>query len=119
MQMAITGGMVDKTKNPVQVGIKKGSKKCFGCNTTPINRMCFYRNWKDESRSMYAFRVFQKIHLLPTCKKPDFAYEEKEEFKQKYCDELGVSYQELFPRASGRRGGKRGGRKVKVYKVLS
>jgi hypothetical protein len=114
--MSVTGGMVDKTKNVYDSRIKKSSKKCFGCNLREINKTCSYRNWRQEGRSGYAFRVFQKIHLLPTCSRPDFKYKEREEYKQKYCDELGVTYQELFPRTSS--GGGRGGRAKKVYKML-
>lgn len=117
--MAVTGGMVDKTKNVYDTEIKKSSKKCFGCKMNPINRTCTYRNWTKEGRSRYAFRVFRKIHLLPTCSRPHFAYTEREEFKQKYCDELGVTYDELFPNHGGGRGGGGGGRAKKVYKFLT
>lgn len=115
--MAVDGGMIDKTKNVYDTEIKKSSKKCFGCNMNPINKTCSYRNWRDEGRSAYAFRVFRKVHLLPTCSRPNFAYDEREEFKEAYCKELGVTYQELFP-SSGGRGGGGGGRAPKVYKML-
>jgi hypothetical protein len=118
MQMRnIVTGMVDKTKNKVVTEIKKSTQKCFGCNHRPINKTCYYRNWQHEGRSAFAFRVFRKVHLLPTCKKPDFAYPEKEEYKEAYCKELGVTYSELFP--SNRGGGKGGGRAKKVYKMLT
>ncbi len=117
--MSDSRGTVSKEKNAYDTEIKKGSKKCFGCHSTPINRTCFYRNWRQEGRSAYAFRVFRKVHLLPTCSKPNFKYEEREEMKQAYCDELGVTYQELFPRDYNSRGGGGGGAKKKVYKMLT
>jgi len=117
--MSKTGGMVDKTVVVLDTEIKRSTKKCFGCNMNHINRWCFYRNWKDEGRSGYAFRVFQKIHLLPTCSRPYFDYDEREEYKEKYCKELGVTYEELFPTRDSRRGGGGGGRAKKVFKMLT
>ena len=111
-------GSVSFERNAYDTEIKRSSRKCFGCNATPINRTCYYRRWRHEGRSAYAFRVFRKIHLLPTCGRPNFKYEEREEFKQAYCDLLGVTYQELFPReASSRKGGGKGGKK-KVFRML-
>jgi hypothetical protein len=116
--MSNAGGMVDKTKNVYDSEIKKSSKKCFGCKMNHINRWCVYRNWRDEGRSGYAFRVFQKIHLLPTCSRPHFDYDEREEYKEAYCKELGTTYEELFPNSGSRRGGGGGGAKKKVFKML-
>jgi hypothetical protein len=117
--MSNTSGIVDKTKNVYDSTIKKSSKKCFGCNLNPVNRWCSYRNWRHEGKSGYSFRAFQKIHLLPTCSRPDFKYAEREEFKQAYCDTLGVTYQDLFPNHGKLRGGGRGGRAKKKMKLLT
>ena len=108
---------VDRTLNPVTHFIGKNSRKCFGCNLNPINRFCVYRWWKEEGRQGYAFRVFRKVHLLPSCRRANFEYPERDEFKKKYCETLGCTPAELGL-GSGPGSGKGGGRPKKKRRML-
>jgi len=107
---------VDRTLNPV---IKsKSRKRCFGCNLKAINQWCSYRWWPEERRAGFSFRVARKIHLLPTCKRENFEYKEKEEFVNSYCQTLGMDPKEILGAGCSKKGGKSGGRKKKEYVIL-
>jgi hypothetical protein len=101
---------VDRTMNPRGENAGSGKRKCWGCNLRDISQMCSYRWWPDERRPAYRFRIFRKIHLLPTCRRENFEYPEREAFVKKYCDTLGIDYTEIVNQGGGRGGGKRGGR---------
>jgi hypothetical protein len=96
------------TLNPKFDGIGSGRRKCWGCNLKEINQWCMYRWWPSESRSAFAFRVFRKIQHLPTCRRDNWDYSERNEFVKKYCEEAGIDYSTHI-RTVGK-GGKRGGR---------
>ncbi len=82
--------------NPHHVAMKNGKRKCFGCNLHEVSNYCIHRWWPIERRKGYSFRMFfGKPHLLPTCKRATFDYKEQEEYKQKYCNILGVDPTEL------------------------
>lgn len=93
--------------NPHHEAMKNGKRKCFGCRSKDIDHWCVHRWWPQERRAGYAFRMFHgKPHLLPTCKRGSFDYEEQEEYKKKYCDALGISHSELSNGGGGGRGGR-------------
>jgi hypothetical protein len=75
--------------------------KCYGCHLRPVSEWCSYRWWPTEGRKGYAFRMFRKIHLLPTCKKPDFDYKERDEYRSKYYEAMGIIVEEK-PKGTGR-----------------
>jgi len=98
---------VDRTMNPVNEEAGSGKRKCWGCNIKETNQWCVYRWWPEERRPGYRFRLFRKIHLLPTCRRDNFEYAERDKFVKKYCETLGIDYSELV-NPEGRRG--KGGR---------
>jgi hypothetical protein len=52
--------------------------------------------------------VFRKIQLLPTCRRENWDYPERNEFVKKYCEEAGIDDTPHIK--TGRRGGGKGGR---------
>ena len=94
------------TMNPKFESVGSGRRKCWGCNSRSIGQWCVYRWWADERRPSYRFRVFRKVHLLPTCRRDNWDYPERNEFVKKYCEEAGIDYTSHI--SSGRKGG--GGR---------
>jgi hypothetical protein len=99
---------IQRTMNPKFDSVGKGSRKCWGCNTKEISQWCPYRWWPDERRPGYRFRVFRKIHLLPTCRRDNWTYPERDKFVVKYCEEAGIDYSEIVGQRKGGGGG--GGR---------
>ncbi len=101
------------TLNPKDTGMKMGSgrRKCWGCNIKEINQWCVFRWWPQEMKPNYRFRAFRKVHLLPTCRRENWDYPERNEFVEKYCKEVGIDH--LQHMRSTKRGGKRGGRVAK------
>lgn len=96
------------TMNPKGVVTGSGSRKCWGCKMRSIGDWCVYRWWPQEMRPAYRFRIFRKVELLPTCRRENWDYPEREEFVQKYCAEAGIDY---TPHAkTGRKGRGKGGR---------
>jgi hypothetical protein len=96
------------TLNPKFDGVGSGRRKCWGCNQRAINQWCIHRWWPDERRPHYRFRVFRKVHLLPTCRRENWDYPERNEFVKKYCEEAGIDYTSHI--RTGGRGGNGGGR---------
>lgn len=85
-------------------GVGNGRRKCWGCNMREINQWCMYRWWTNEGRSAYQFRMFKKIHLLPTCRRDNWDYPERNEFVKKYCKEVGLDYTTHISSGGGGRG---------------
>ncbi len=108
---------VQRLMNPKFDSIGKGKRKCWGCNMNDISQWCPYRWWPEERRPGYRFRVFRKMHLLPTCRRDNWDYPERNEFVTKYCKVLGVDPSELLNPEGGRKGG--GGRGRIAAKPLS
>jgi hypothetical protein len=92
------------TLNPRFENMGKSKRKCWGCNMKPINRWCPYRWWRNENRKGYSFRVFTKVHLLPSCTRENWDYPERNEFVKKYCEEIGLDYSQFISNGGGRGG---------------
>ena len=98
------------TMNPKFDTVGSGRRKCWGCNMKDISQWCPYRWWPEERRPGYRFRMFRKIHLLPTCRRDNFAYTERNIFVKRYCDAMGIDSTSLMRTPGRRGGGGRGGR---------
>jgi len=99
---------VPTTMNPRFKEVGSGRRRCWGCNLKEISQWCNYRFWPDERRSGYAFRMFTKIYLLPTCRRDNFEYKERDIFVKKYCDFLGINPSDIYGSSKSSCGGKRG-----------
>jgi hypothetical protein len=56
--------------------------------------------------------MFRKIQHLPTCRRDNWDYPERNEFVKKYCEEVGIDYTEHMKSGTGRRGGGGGRQKA-------
>jgi hypothetical protein len=61
--------------------------------------------------------VFRKIQHLPTCRRDNWDYPERNEFVKKYCEEVGIDY-EVHMKSSSGRGGRRGGGRVAAKPMM-